>query len=144
MDNRSLDASYFHVPVSLGFTLSLVWYLFTSIPTLIANVSIHHMISVYLFSLFFQFDILFLFHLTLTLSQTRLRFFKTSIIKTAKTLYTFFCASSAPGYLLNLSPLPLHPQTYRINQSLTAPCSFVLPSPCPLLRFTSIHAPCLC
>lgn len=35
--------------------------------------------------------------LSLTLSQRASDFFKTSIIKSAKTLYTFFCASSAPG-----------------------------------------------
>lgn len=62
MGNRLLDAFYFHVLVSLGFMLYLVWYLFTSIPTLIANVSIHRMISVYLLASFFQFDILLLFY----------------------------------------------------------------------------------
>jgi len=35
-------ASYFHVSVFLGFTLYLVWYLFTTIPTLIVSVSISY------------------------------------------------------------------------------------------------------
>ena len=95
------------------------------------------------FSLLFRFDILFLFHLSLTFSQTGFRFFKTSIIKTAKTLYTFFCASFAPGPLLNLSPLPLHLQTYRINQPPFLQLRFVLFYPSPT-RFTSFHAPRLC
>ena len=135
MRNLSLDASY-HVSVSIGFTLYLVWYLFTSIPTLIANISIHRMVSVYPLASFFSIRHFISPPLIINSSQTGFRFFKTSTTKTAKTLYTFFCASFAPGPLLNLSPLPLHLHTYRINQTPplpTAPFCFVLPLPCPLL-----------
>ena len=121
MRNLSLDASY-HVSVSIGFTLYLVWYLFTSIPTLIANISIHRMVSVYPLASFFSIRHFISPPLIINSSQTGFRFFKTSTTKTAKTLYTFFCASFAPGPLLNLSPLPLHLHTYRINH--TPPTSY--------------------
>ena len=46
----------------------------------------YRMISVYLFSLLFRFDILFLFQLTLTLSQTGFRFFKNIYHKNSKNI----------------------------------------------------------
>ena len=60
-----------------------------------------------------------------------LQIFLTSIIKTAKTLYTFFCASSAPRSFVELVSPPLYLHTYRINQSplSSAPFCFVLPFP---------------
>ena len=97
----------------LGFTLYLVWYLSTSIPTLITNVSIHRMVSAYLFGLLFSVRRFISLPSIINSFPMRFRFFITSIVKTAKTLYTFFYASSAPqGPLLNLSPSPPFTPSY--------------------------------
>jgi len=137
MDNRSPDASYFHVSVSPGFTLYLVWYLFTFIPTLIANVSIHRMVSVYLFSLL-SVRHLFSFHLSLSLPNA-LQIFLNIYHKNSKNivhpLLRFICTRS---FVELVSPPHTFIHTVLINPPLSYN-SILFRFTAPLVHYYPLH-----